>query len=189
MIFCPNCGKSIPADSKFCTFCGTAIPSVDQTQISADPPRVQTTPLTISKPYVPVVKKNEFYKNIGFWGAIILLAGFFLPYASTEFMSISFYDLIFSGGPVAGGTYLWLVFPISGAILILQGLTNMLPSGLANLFKLLPLLTIILLVVVILQDPNSYGMFGDWDAFVKTAGIGMWATLAGSFLVLFFNRK
>ena len=32
MIYCLSCGKAIPADSKFCTFCGAPAPVVDPKQ-------------------------------------------------------------------------------------------------------------------------------------------------------------
>ncbi|MCI6159275.1 MAG: zinc ribbon domain-containing protein [Selenomonadaceae bacterium] len=32
MVFCPHCGKQLPAGAKFCDACGTAIPQAVQTQ-------------------------------------------------------------------------------------------------------------------------------------------------------------
>jgi uncharacterized membrane protein YvbJ len=32
MIYCLSCGKEIPSDSKFCTFCGAPTPTVDPKQ-------------------------------------------------------------------------------------------------------------------------------------------------------------
>ena len=75
MIYCSNCGKAVPDGSNFCTFCGAAIAVIDPQK-----PTV-TTPATASpEPRQAVATntmmgKNAFYTNVGFWGALILLAG------------------------------------------------------------------------------------------------------------------
>lgn len=36
-IFCPQCGKQINSDSKFCMFCGTIIPTIDGSSLQTSP--------------------------------------------------------------------------------------------------------------------------------------------------------
>ena len=78
MIYCLSCGKSIPDDSKFCTFCGTPTPVVDPKQ-----PNLATAstnkPIDVSRTQTVRKTSNEFYKDPGFWGGILVIAGFFLP--------------------------------------------------------------------------------------------------------------
>src|SRR5438045_3081587 len=77
MIYCSSCGKAVPDGSNFCTFCGAAIAVIDPqkpTMVTPSPePRQAVATNTMAG-------KNAFYTNVGFWGALLLLAGFFLPF-------------------------------------------------------------------------------------------------------------
>ena len=184
MIYCLNCGKAVPDESKFCIYCGTAIPSIDpqKTEVkttvteSRQEPSVQTPP-----------PKIDFYSNVGFWGAVILLGAFFLPfYTSVESGDLSLYQMVSSRDQNSAGMFLLLLFPISAIVLILQGLLNIFPPLMANIFKLLPLLLLIFCLGAFLREENTSASFSQ---FMKVAAIGVYATLAGAILVLFFRRK
>jgi hypothetical protein len=246
MIYCLNCGKGIPDQSKFCTFCGTPTAQIDpqnpvvpeQTTVNVPPVTPDVTPpppqnVTPPPPqyanpnppqyvnpnppqyvnpnppqYVnptpqqfvnpqqfagqqhaarPVVAKNEFYKNIGFWGAVLLLVGFFLPYNNINEGSL--YYVVTEGGGVIASLYLYLIFPISGAILILQGLTGAFPKVIVAIFKILPLLMLIFIGIGISQaESNFASTFGDdIETILKNIGVGFYMIVIGSLLVLFFK--
>ena len=70
MIYCSNCGKTIPDESKFCTFCGTAIAVVDPQKPVAETHAHE--PLQTAAPNTASGTKNAFYTNAGFWGALLL---------------------------------------------------------------------------------------------------------------------
>ena len=115
MIYCLNCGKGIPDDSKFCTFCGTPVAVVDPKQ-----PNLATSapakPVDVSRNYTSTKTVNEFYKDAGFWGAILVLAGFFLPFYMN---SVSLYDAVSSEASSDPWSLLWLVFPVAAVFVLL----------------------------------------------------------------------
>lgn len=254
MIYCLNCGKGIPDQSKFCTFCGTPIKTADvQPEVTTPPvseqytnptppeqeytnptptPQEYTNPTPPSQQqYVPptpppipqqysntppppppqysstpapqysnptqptvqqfatkseVVTKNEFYKNIGFWGAVLTLIGFFLPYINGY--DFSFYYLVTDLAPDKPELYLYAIFPVSAAILILQGFTGILPKFLVAIFKILPLLMLILFVIGITNNSSDFGFMGnDVGSVLSNIGVGLYMTVIGTLLMLFFR--
>ncbi|MDB5221755.1 MAG: hypothetical protein JWN83_422 [Chitinophagaceae bacterium] len=209
MIYCLNCGKGIPDQSKFCTFCGTAVPTVDPQNPNIAVPRstpqnVNPTTPTMPPQYVNPVSqtppgqqyvnvqqpvagtKNEFYKNVGFWGAVLTFIGFFLPYVNG--IDVSFYYLVTDLATDKPELYLYLIFPISAAILIIQGLTGMFPKLLVVIFKMLPLLTLILLIIGASNSGDNLGFMGDGiGTILSNIGIGLYMTVIGTILMLFFR--
>src|SRR5437588_12308072 len=94
MVYCQNCGKAVPDGSVYCTFCGTPVAVIDPAQPNlAKAPG--NKPVDVSKTEVKRKTINEFYKDIGFWGAVITLAGFFLPYYSQT--NYSLFDSVQDG--------------------------------------------------------------------------------------------
>ncbi len=202
MIYCSNCGKGIPDASKFCTFCGTPTPVINPENPNlatpspllnpekpnvATPPPVFRQPVNISSttPYT-AVPQNEFYKNAGFWGAVLTLVGFFLPYVSTT--EASFYYLVSDLAPDNPPLYMYLIFPVCAAIIILQGLTGALPKLLITIFKILPLLLLLLFALGISQKSSSFGFMGnDVKTIMSNIGIGLYMIVIGSILMLFFK--
>ncbi len=220
MIYCLNCGKGIPDQSKFCTFCGTTValanmdtpnvivpssleqattsPVVESTtppvtQQTAQPFVQQTQP-PVTPQYMDmnvtrtasVVPQNQFYKNAGFWGAVLTLAGFFLPFLNGN--DASFYYLVSDLAPAKPELYMYLVFPVSAAILIIQGLTGVLPKFLIVIFKILPLLMLILLVIGASESGSNLGFMGDdVGTILKNIGIGLYMTVIGTIFMLFFR--
>ena len=55
MIYCLNCGKGIPDQSKFCTFCGTATGTSEtkQSDITTPPVSPFANPTATEEQYVP----------------------------------------------------------------------------------------------------------------------------------------
>lgn len=238
MIYCLNCGKGIPDQSKFCTFCGTATARIDpqnpntaiQTtdnstpaaQQPVSPPPVQPVTPVPSQPYVnptpqqpfvnpappqqqyvnpaqPVYQqqyaapvhnagagKNEFYKNAGFWGAVLVFIGFFLPYVSA--IDASFYYLVSDFASQQPSLYLYLIFPVCGGLLILHGLTGIFPKAVVNILKILPLLMVGLLILGASKSESSFAFMGsDIETILSNIGIGLYMILIGTILILFFR--
>ncbi len=132
------------------------------------------------------LSKNEFYKNVGFWGAVLTLIGFFLPYVSTT--EASFYYLVSDLAPDNPALYMYLIFPVCAAIIILQGLTGALPKILITIFKVLPILLLILFAIGISQKSSSFGFMGnDVETIMSNIGIGLYMIVIGSILMLFFK--
>lgn len=188
MIYCLNCGKGIPDESKFCTFCGTPTPQVDpQKPNIATPPPVTRQHVDVNATHTTTTgTKNEFYKNVGFWGAVITFIGFFLPYVNS--VDASFYYLVTDYGATKPEVYLYLIFPVSAIVLIIQGLTGILPKFLIVIFKILPLLMLVLFAVGISQNNSSFGFMGnDVQSILTAIGIGLYMTVIGTLLMLFFR--
>lgn len=185
MIYCSNCGKAIPDESKFCTFCGTAIALVD--------PQKPVPETPAPKPLQPVAAntasatKNAFYTNAGFWGALILLAGFFLPFYHEVIDNTepSLAQMANNSGSSAG-VYLFYLYPVAAIVLIIQSLAYPFPPVMANILKILPLLLLVFCFGAVMREGNAETTLSQ---FFKAGRIGMYAILVGSILVLFFRRK
>lgn len=184
MIYCLNCGKGIPDGSKFCTFCGTPVPVVDP-----EHPNLATAPqhkaVDVSRNYTTTRSINEFYKDPGFWGGLILLAGFFLPFFTSSTGSL--FDAIQAEASTDKIVFLWLIFPVAGLFMLLHSL-NVLPGFLAIFFSFFALIALIYWGYVMLNDRTKYFGSDDISTIIKTAGIGLWATLLGTILLLFHRR-
>lgn len=184
MIYCLSCGKGIPDDSKFCTFCGAPAPVVDPKQPNLAKAS-SNKPLDVSRTETSRKTINEFYKDAGFWGGILVLAGFFLPFFSNN--SASIFDAVQAEESTDKIVLLWLIFPVAGLFMLLHSLRAM--SGIiAIFFSFLAIIALIYWGYVMLSDGTKY--FGSADVFtiIKTIGIGLWATALGTILLLFHKR-
>ena len=184
MIYCLSCGKEIPSDSKFCTFCGTPTPTVDPKQ-----PNLATAstnkPIDVSRTETSRKTINEFYKDAGFWGGLLVLAGFFLPFFSNN--SASIFDAVQAEAPADKIVLLWLIFPISGLFMLLHSLRIM-QGILAIFFSFLAVIALIYWGYIMLSESYKYFGTADMMTIIKTVGIGLWATVLGTILLLFHNR-
>ncbi len=197
MIYCLNCGKGIPDESNFCTFCGTAIPHMDPQKPDAStlPPAYRQETAIKPSPTAPHGVKNEFYKNAGFWGAVITLVGFFLPWTSTGFASLSLLDtmrLITQVGDQYTLFWLLLLFPVCGLLLIVNSFTNKISSGLVGFCKVIPFILFLVLCIISFAF-REYAIIPTGSYDLKSAfdiiGIGMWAIVMGSLLMLFYKTS
>jgi len=184
MIYCLSCGKEIPSDSKFCTFCGAPTPTVDPKQ-----PNLATAstnrPVDVSRTETSRKTINEFYKDSGFWGGLLVLAGFFLPFFSNN--SASIFDAVQAEAPADKIVLLWLIFPVSGLFMLLHSLRIM-QGILAIFFSFLALIALIYWGYIMLSESYKYFGTADMMTIIKTVGIGLWATVLGTILLLFHNR-
>ena len=132
---------------------------------------------------------NTFYNNVGFWGAIILFIGFFVPFytssAGTLPKDFSLYQMARSVDSGLGSVLLFML-PVSAAVLVIQGLTYVFPPVIANICKILPLLLMVFcLGAVLREDSTGAGI----SMLFKVGRIGLYVTLVGAILVPFFRRK
>lgn len=224
MVYCSNCGKELPVDSKFCPSCGVTIPinttnepiktepvkteplrtesvNIEPTKtdrIVTEPvrtervvtepvrtERVVTQPVDIKKDFTTRKTINEFYKDAGFWGGIILLAGFFLPFFSMD--SGSLFDAVRAEASANKIVLLWLIFPVAGLFMLLHSL-NAFPGFLAIFFTFFALVALIYWGYIMLSNRAHYFNSDDPTTIIKTVGIGLWATLLGTILLLFHRR-
>ena len=184
MIYCLSCGKAIPDDSKFCTFCGAPAPVVDPKQ-----PNLATAstnkPVDVSKTETSRKTINEFYKDPGFWGGILVIAGFFLPFFSNN--SASIYESVQAVASSDKVVLLWLIFPVAGLFMLLHSLRIM-PGVIAIFFSFLAVIAAIYWGYVMLSESTKYFGSADSMTIIKTVGMGLWATILGTILLLFHRR-
>jgi hypothetical protein len=205
MIYCSNCGKELPVDSKFCPSCGTTVTSAVNTtnepvitehvsepvrteRVVSEPirtERVVTQPADVRKDLITRKTINEFYKDSGFWGGLLLLAGFFLPFFSMN--SGSLFDAVQAQASTDKIVLLWLIFPVAGLFMLLHSL-DIFSGFLAIFFTFLAFIALIYWGYIMLNDRQTF--FGSTEAFtiMKTVGLGLWATLLGTILLLFHRR-
>ena len=185
MIYCLSCGKGIPEDSKFCTFCGAPTPVVDPKQ-----PNLATTssnkPVDVSRTDTKRKVYNEFYKDAGFWGALLVLAGFFLPFYTGD--GVSLFDAVRLNATNDPAALIWLIFPITALFVLLHNLVSGWPGIVTTIFIILLLIALVLFAYVMITDPLKYFGSEDIATIIKTAGLGLWATFLGTILLL-FHRK
>ena len=184
MIYCLNCGKGIPDDSKFCTFCGTPTAVVDPKQ-----PNLATAPthkpVDVSRTHTVKRTVNEFYKDPAFWGSLIVLAGFFLPFLTKD--SASLFDVVQRTASTDKLVLLWLIFPVAGLFMLLHSL-RLLPGILAIFFSFLAVIALIYWGYVMLNERVNYFGSDDMATVIKSIGIGLWLTVLGTILLLFHKR-
>jgi len=198
MIYCKNCGKGIAEDSKFCTNCGAAVSAEPLTAPKDIPP---SPPLQSPAPIPPGIqplpsfqsqadrKPNTFYSDAGFWGAILLLVGFFLPFytslAGMHPVDISLSEMASSADNKIAGLLLFMV-PLSAIVVIIHGLLRPFPPAIPNIFKILPLLLMVFcLGAVLREDETGSGI----SALFKIGRPGLYVTLLGALLILAFRSR
>ncbi len=121
---------------------------------------------------------------------LALLVSFFLPYLSMGGASASGLDIVKNAGdsrePVM--TYIWLIFPLSGLMLLIGALNNGNYPGGRALWLWLPFLALIYILFVY---PLMNGVaFGDlFKSFGQGFGIGLWIALAASLVGILVNPK
>lgn len=120
---------------------------------------------------------------------LALLVSFFLPYIGGG-MDISGLDIVKNAGesrePVM--SYIWLVFPISGLMLLLGALNKGNYPGGRSLWLWLPLLALIYILIIypITKDVSIGDVF---KTFGKGYGIGLWIALAASVIGVVYNPR
>lgn len=211
MIYCSNCGKPIPDENKFCNSCGTAKPLVEpQKTDTVEPQKAEITEQQKSnvaeaiktatasanpapqQPASTVTKPGSniaIFNNVGFWGALLLLIGFFLPFYKT-IMDTNLTDISLAkmagGGDSAAGRILLFLLPASAIVLIIQAFYYPFHPLIANIAKILPLLLMVFALGAIMREDETGRSVG---SFFEIAQIGVYVTLLGALLMLFFRRK
>ena len=116
--------------------------------------------------------------------AVVLIAGFFLPYFSASLFSmkgISGFDIVKGAGKA--DKYLLLLSPIAGLLLLAGAANNgnyLLSKG---VLVILALAGILFLPIRALIDGADLGKL------FKTMGIGYWLSLVSAVLLTFYNPK
>ncbi len=120
-------------------------------------------------------------------GAVLLIICFFLPYMSVFTFNVSGYDIVFgnTGGEKSWETYLFLLIPFSGLMLLLGALNNGKYILGRALFCWLPLLTIIFMIIRVKMQAEGAPFMDS----LKIWGYGFWLSLVISLVLIFYNPK
>jgi hypothetical protein len=113
--------------------------------------------------------------------AVVLIAGFFLPYISFFGRGVSGFDLVKGGGKA--DVYILLLSPLAGIALLAGALNNgkYVPSrGILCILALVGILYLIIRSVI--EGGDIGGMF-------KVLGIGYWLSLAAALVLVLYNPK
>lgn len=118
--------------------------------------------------------------------SVVLLAGFFLPWASGFGGKFSGFDLVTAKG-VDWKVYLLILIPLS-AILLLLGAVNGTYILSRELLTWFPLLAIVFfLIIAPLIEGAKIGLL--LKTIGKGYGAGLWLTILGSVVLAFYNPK
>ncbi len=199
MIYCSNCGQPFPDDNKFCVHCGTARPSLPvqkSDQAESARPAVVETPKTVvvttavtntssSAPQTTATEKNNFIGNPGFWGAVMVMIGFFLPFYKTVLGEYSL-SAMATGGDNTAGRILLLLLPASAFVMIFQAFSQALHPMILNIARILPVLLMVFALGAIMREDETGRSLG---GFFEIAQIGAYLTFLGALIMLFFKQK
>lgn len=121
---------------------------------------------------------------------LALLVSFFLPYLSMGGATASGLDIVKNAGDSKDAvmTYIWLIFPLSGLMLLIGALNNGNYPGGRALWLWLPFLALIYILFV--YPLMNGAAFGDlFKTFGQGFGIGLWIALAASLVGILVNPK
>jgi hypothetical protein len=121
---------------------------------------------------------------------LALLVSFFLPYLDFGGSTASGLDIVKNAGesrdPVM--TYIWLIFPLSGLMLLIGALNNGNYPGGRALWLWLPLLALIF-ILFIYPVMNDVTIGDAFKTFGRGFGIGLWIALAASVIGVIVNPR
>ena len=123
---------------------------------------------------------------------LALVGCFFLPYIDAGFFGkASGFNLVFPKGGGSGESwerFIWLVIPIAGLLLLLGALGNENYFLGRGFLSWLPLLALLYMLIV---GPMVHGAkAGDvFKALGQSYGVGLWATIAVSLVLAFYNPR
>jgi hypothetical protein len=120
--------------------------------------------------------------------AVALIASFFLPLSSGS-TAYSAFDIVKASSPGGGGIeimlmkYIWIIFPLSGLMLLVGAVNNENYFLGRGVWAWLPLLAVIYIIVrPVTNGVNIMDM-------VKGFGVGMWVAVAASIAAAFIWPK
>lgn len=113
--------------------------------------------------------------------AVVLIAGFFLPYLSMGPFSASGFEIIKGAGKA--DKYVLLLPPIAGILLLVGALNNGNYTPSRGILAILALVGALYLIVRSLIESAPIGQL------IKMLGIGYWLTLAAAVILVVYNPK
>lgn len=121
---------------------------------------------------------------------LALLVSFFLPYMDFGGRTASGLDIIKNAGESKDAllTYIWLIFPICGLMLLIGAINNGNYPGGRAIWCWLPLLALlfILFIYPLIKGSDFGNLF---KTFGQGFGIGLWITVAASVLLAFVSPR
>jgi hypothetical protein len=120
---------------------------------------------------------------------VALIASFFLPYLGGGY-NVSGLDIIKNAGESRDAlmTYIWLVFPLCGLMLLIGALNNGNYPGGRSIWLWLPLLALVF-ILIIYPMINGVAVGDVFKGFGRGFGVGMWIALGASLLGLLVNPR
>jgi len=126
-------------------------------------------------------------KTLSILLGVALIASFFLPFLQNNGRSVSMMDMVKMS---AGGAtkYLVLLIPISGLMLMIDGLKKGTYHLGRSLWAWLPLLTLLFILII---EPMINGMQAKqvFNMLGKGYGIGLWIAIVASVVAAFSNQR
>lgn len=186
-MYCQSCGSFTNPEAVICIKCGVklgAVASLSEVTTSV----VNTT----STPGTGNFQANNAIKTTAFWGSLMVLLGFFLPWEKGyEINGSQIAKFIFSYTEGDDSIYAILLYsmPVCAGIFIAAALIGNVTRFVSGL-RTVPLLSLIILIVIILsKTDNGYRDNGGrfQNDFFDTAGIGLILTIAGAIMMCFYN--
>lgn len=169
-----------------------------------------TTPLQITRQYVEVKKtslENAFYKNVGFWGTILILIGIFLPWFTDNLRNYNLVDILnydFTRDSSSSNSLndnsdalifvfilkiIFSIIIISAVSLLIDSFANFFSKSLAYIIRLLPFIFIVIMIFFIIFFYQGFPNYSSSMVLLfKILGVGSYSTIFGSILLLFCKK-
>ncbi len=178
MIYCANCGKEVPQDSKFCTYCGAQIVA-DTTNISGK--RVVTNQHAVST-------TSNFFRSPAFWGSILVMVGFFLPWFKNG-ENLSGFTIVTQ--QYSPAKLLLILFPFCALYTLIDTISGFLPGRAGGFFRFLPFILVVIYVALFLSGYKNSSTLNSAHLkdLLNQMSIGIWFILIGSIFMLFHFSK
>lgn len=155
-----------------------------------------------SSPEPTALKKNNAINPINtsaFWGSVLVLAGFFLPWlqilgwGSINGAKIAGF-IADSGGDNSAYSIIFYLFPVSAAIFLISAFTGKV-SDFASVVRFIPLILLIITVVIVVSKIDNADIDRDYSSInistdmFQIIGIGFILTVLGSVMMCFYPKR
>lgn len=196
MIYCTSCGTGLQDDAAFCSKCGkkTETPTITSNTLSTEPitAKLEAKPVTNT---TTTIQTNPAIMTGAFWGSLMVLTGFFMPWIKMWGDGINGYNIASMIGNSRSNdssySILFYLIPISAAIFLIAAFMGKV-SGFAKFVRFIPLAILLFAAISIISNSDSDSN-DSWNSIMRNfsdaIGFGLILSFIGAIVMCFYNPK